>query len=95
MKRAILSLVAILIALPLYAQNSKESFFERAQREFNEFKKKSNEEFDSFRKKANEDYAEFLKNAWREFGVEEPVAPPKIDPPVQPVAPPEPPRQAD
>ncbi|MBQ5353251.1 MAG: hypothetical protein IIU64_02370 [Alistipes sp.] len=95
MKRAILTLVAILIALPLYAQNSKESFFERAQREFNEFKKKSNEEFDSFRKKANDDYAEFLKNAWREFGVEEPVAPPKIDPPVQPVAPPAPPRQAD
>ena len=95
MRRVILSLTAIVVTLSLSAQQQTESFFERAQREFAAFKKQSNKEFESFRKKANEEYSEFLKHAWREFGVEEPIAPPKVDPPVQPIAPPEPPREAD
>lgn len=94
MKRLLLLTVTIFTISTLTAQ-SFESFQERARREFEQFEQQNAAEYDNFRQRANATYAEFLKHAWREMGLEKPIKPPKIDPPVQPVAPQLPPREAD
>lgn len=94
MKRLLLLTVTIFTISTLTAQ-SIESFQERARREFEQFEQQNAAEYDNFRQRANATYAEFLKHAWREMGLEQPIKPPKIDPPVQPVAPQLPPREAD
>lgn len=91
MKRLLLILATTFTISTLSAQ----SFQEIAQREFEQFKQQTTAEFDNFRQKANAAYAEFLKHAWREMGLEQAIEPPKVDPPVQPVAPQIPPRDAD
>ena len=65
-----------------------EEFRRQALLEMRQFKNKAKEEYRDFRAKANAEYAEFLKHAWEERALAPSIEPPKIDPPVQPVAPP-------
>ena len=96
MKRLFITISALFIALSAAAQSpSTDNFFEKARQEFEQFNQQSKKAYDDFRQRANATYAEFLKHAWKEVGMEEPIEPPKVDPPVQPVAPPLPPREAD
>lgn len=94
MKRLTILLSAILAIGSLSAQRNL-SFEERARKEFEQFKQQNTTTYDNFRQKANATYAEFLKHAWHEMGLEQALEPPKVDPPVQPVAPPPPQRDAD
>ena len=96
MKRLFITISALFITLSAAAQSpSTDNFFEKARQEFEQFNQQSKKAYDDFRQRANATYAEFLKHAWKEVGMEEPIEPPKVDPPVQPVAPPLPPREAD
>lgn len=65
-----------------------EDFRKQALAEFRSFSKQAKKEYRDFRAKANTEYAEFLKEAWKEFELKPEIIPPKVDPPVQPVAPP-------
>ena len=88
MKRLTFALSAILFTCTLSAQS-----FGDFDKEFEQFKKQANTEYEDFRQRANAEYAEFLKSAWRELNLEEAIEPPKVDPPVQPIAPPQPERR--
>lgn len=69
-------------------EQSMDEFRRQALLEMRQFKNKAKQEYADFRKKANAEYAEFLKQAWEERQLAPSIDPPKIDPPVQPVAPP-------
>ncbi|MBQ9138091.1 MAG: hypothetical protein IJX65_05595 [Alistipes sp.] len=93
MRKIALTISALALALTATAQNqTMEQFRKEALQEFRSFRKQAKQEYSDFRAKANAEYAEFLKEAWREYQLKPKIDPPKIDPPVQPVAPP---RQSD
>lgn len=47
------------------------------EREFEEFTKNATEEYESFRASANQQYADFMAEAWKTFGVKQPIPKPK------------------
>lgn len=63
-------------------------FRRQALMEMRQFKNEAKKEYADFRAKANAEYAQFLKEAWKECKLAPSIEPPKVDPPVQPVAPP-------
>lgn len=65
-----LFLLAMLIALPMAAQQSSfEKFKQQKQGEFDRFKEKQQADFDAFRQRINEEYAEFMRQKWEAFPV--------------------------
>lgn len=87
MKRFLLTISAVAFAATAFAQ-SMEEFRRQAMAEMKQFKQQAIDEYKDFRAKANAEYAEFLKEAWKQCELKPAITPPKIDPPVQPVAPP-------
>lgn len=83
MKHAILFIIALLLAFPLYAQTDREkyeAFRRKAQSEYAGYRNKAQKEYAEFRKKANEDYARYMQEAWEAMRVskgEKPPAQPK------------------
>ena len=64
-----------------------DEFKREALKEYSSFRKEAYKSYYDFRKAANAKYAEFLKEAWKEAETEPVIAPPKVDPPVQPKCP--------
>jgi hypothetical protein len=87
MKRVLLTISAAILTTAAFAQ-SMEEFRRQAKAEMEQFKQSAMDEYQDFRAKANAEYAEFLKEAWKQCDLKPAVTPPKVDPPVQPVAPP-------
>lgn len=82
--RKTLFVLAILVALPMVAQESAFDKFKQQQNDkFDKFKEDKQAEYDAFRKRVNEEYAEFMRQTWRVFPVHE-----AEEPPQEPVVPP-------
>ncbi len=83
MKRKIIIIQLLLLALSLPSQAQNKNF----RQDFEAFKNKAKKEYADFRKKALADYAQFVREAWEEFGAEPPVDIPKeekVEPMVTP-----------
>lgn len=77
MKNTGFLLLALLLALPVMAQEQRD--------EFSSFLEKEMADFDKFVDDANKDFINFLRNPWKEFKSEKPVPKPVRPEPVKPV----------
>lgn len=83
--RKTLFLLAMLVALPMAAQESAFDKFKQQQNDkFDKFKADQQAEFDAFRKRINEEYADFMRKSWEAFPVHE-AEKPKQEPVVKPI----------
>lgn len=83
--RKTLILLAMLVALPMMAQQDAFDRFKQQQNDkFDQFKADKQAEFDAFRKRVNDEYADFMRNAWKEFPAHE-AEQPKKEPEVKPI----------
>ncbi len=69
MKRKIVIIQLLMLALVLPAQAQNTNF----RKDFEAFKNKAKKEYSDFRKQALAEYTKFVREAWEEFGAEPPV----------------------